>query len=79
MTFLYASSICIHMPTRRVKTPANFRIDAGILRRLRGIRLATGVPVSEQVRRAIEHWLADPKVQRDHDFLRKVGTQEKAS
>ena len=42
------------------KTPkklTNFRIDSELLEAMEGIRQRDGVPVSEQVRRAIQDWL----------------------
>lgn len=37
--------------------PANFRVDEGILDALRRIRERDGVPVSEQLRRALLAWI----------------------
>jgi len=39
--------------------PTNFRIDSALLEALQRIRERDGVPVSEQVRRAIRAWVAD--------------------
>ncbi len=39
------------------KKLTNFRIDSELLEAMEGIRQRDGVPVSEQVRRAIQDWL----------------------
>jgi hypothetical protein len=40
-----------------IRTPATFRIDDDLLKGLRAVRERDGVPVSEQVRRALQMWL----------------------
>jgi hypothetical protein len=43
------------MPSAKKQTA--FRIDPGILDGLREVRIRDGVPISEQVRRALRAWL----------------------
>jgi hypothetical protein len=60
------------MPLR----PANFRLEPEILDALRQIRIRDGVPVSEQVRRALRDWIAarsaNVRVERKHPARRRV-------
>ena len=44
------------MPTKRFK-PVTYRVNPDILEGLDAIRERDGVPVSEQVRRALRSWL----------------------
>jgi predicted DNA-binding protein len=44
------------------KRPTNFRIDEELLEGLELLRERDGVPVSEQVRRAIQQWLVEKGV-----------------
>jgi hypothetical protein len=40
------------------RTPTNIRIDPELLAAMRGIRDDEGIPVSVQIRKGIELWLA---------------------
>lgn len=54
------------------KKLTNFRIDSELLEGLEGIRERDGVPVSEQVRRAIQDWLQKKGVSVKTDRKRTV-------
>jgi antitoxin component of RelBE/YafQ-DinJ toxin-antitoxin module len=42
--------------------PVNFRLEEEILAQLQAIKERDGVPVSEQVRRALQAWIAEKGV-----------------
>ena len=54
------------------KKLTNFRIDSELLEAMEGIRQRDGVPVSEQVRRAIQDWLKKRGVSVEADRKRAV-------
>jgi metal-responsive CopG/Arc/MetJ family transcriptional regulator len=57
--------------------PATFRIDRQLLEKLDEIRRRDGVPISEQVRRAITAWL-EQRGERVQTAKRRAGTRRKA-
>ena len=52
--------------------PATFRLETEILAALEAIRERDGIPVSEQVRRALKEWIAEKGV---HLKTAKRGTR----
>ena len=58
------------MPSNR--TMSSFRIDDDLMAGLRLVRERDGVPVSEQVRRALEMWLESKGVTRKAERKRAV-------
>lgn len=56
---------------------ATFRIDTDILEGLDAIKERDGVPVSEQVRRALRAWLESKGVEKEA-ASRRAGTRRKA-
>jgi hypothetical protein len=52
------------------RTLTNFRIEAELLEALREIKERDGLPIAEQVRRAIRGWVADRGVKLKSDRTR---------
>ena len=57
--------------------PATFRLETEILAALDAIRERDGIPVSEQVRRALKQWIAEKGVN-VKAANRRAGTRQKA-
>jgi len=59
------------MPRRLI----NFRIDPGQLAALQAIKQRDGIPLSEQVRRAIQRWIEGRAIKADR---RRVATRRQS-
>jgi Arc/MetJ-type ribon-helix-helix transcriptional regulator len=68
------------------KIASNIRLDPELLEGMRSIREALGIPVSEQVRRAVNEWLQrmlpeaarQLKAQFERDMARTAGVLDRA-
>jgi hypothetical protein len=65
------------------KTPLNMRIEPELLEGLQRVRDAIGIPVSEQIRRAVRIWLEDhgelePAASRTKTARKRAATRSRA-
>lgn len=60
------------------KQPMNLRIDDDLLDGLRRVRDDVGIPVSEQIRRAIREWLAQFDTPATKTARKRAATRKRA-
>lgn len=58
--------------------PANFRVDEEILEALRRIRERDGIPVSEQLRRALLSWIREKGEKVPQTDRKRVGPRKRS-
>ncbi len=58
--------------------PTNFRLESELLEGLQRIKERDGIGISEQVRRAVQDWLAKKGVSVKKTANRRAGTRRKA-
>jgi antitoxin component of RelBE/YafQ-DinJ toxin-antitoxin module len=58
--------------------PVNFRLKEEILAQLQAIKERDGIPVSEQVRRALQAWIAEKGVTKQKTERKRAGTRKRS-